>query len=44
MDTTATKVDSEGSAEFPNGASEEIKRAATESATALGFKSKVWES
>ena len=32
------------SAEFPNGASEQIKRAATENATALGFKSKVWES
>ena len=30
-------------AEFPAGASDQIKRAVSENATALGFKSKVWE-
>jgi hypothetical protein len=31
------------SAEFPTGASDQIKRAVSENATALGFKTKVWE-
>jgi hypothetical protein len=30
-------------AEFPNGASDQIKRAVTENATSLGFKTKSWE-
>ena len=30
-------------AEFANGASDQIKRAVSENATSLGFKSKVWE-
>ena len=30
-------------AEFPEGASDQIKRAVSENATSLGFKSKVWE-
>ena len=30
-------------AEFPMGASDAIKRAVTENATSLGFKTKVWE-
>ena len=30
-------------AEFPSGASDQIKRAVSENATALGFKTKVWE-
>ncbi|MEJ7590661.1 MAG: hypothetical protein WKF77_03875 [Planctomycetaceae bacterium] len=30
-------------AEFPTGASDQIKRAVTENATSLGFKSKAWE-
>ncbi|MCY3008131.1 MAG: ATP-binding protein [Planctomycetota bacterium] len=30
-------------ADFPSGASDQIKRAVTENATALGFKSKMWE-
>lgn len=30
-------------AEFPTGASDQIKRAVSENATALGFKTKVWE-
>jgi len=30
-------------AEFPNGVSDQIKRAVTENATALGFKTKAWE-
>ena len=30
-------------AEFPSGASDQIKRAVSENATALGFKSKNWE-
>ena len=30
-------------AEFPGGASDQIKRAISENATALGFKSKTWE-
>ena len=44
-DPTATvKVTLEITADFPNGASEQTKRAATENATALGFKTKSWES
>ena len=31
-------------AEFPSGASDQIKRAVTENATSLGFKTKAWES
>jgi hypothetical protein len=30
-------------AEFPSGASDQIKRAVSENATALGFKTKSWE-
>jgi hypothetical protein len=30
-------------ADFPSGASDQIKRAVSENATALGFKTKVWE-
>ena len=30
-------------AEFPAGASDQIKRAVTENATSLGFRTKVWE-
>jgi hypothetical protein len=30
-------------AEFPTGASDQIKRAVTENATSLGFKTKDWE-
>jgi hypothetical protein len=30
-------------ADFPSGASDQIKRAVSENATSLGFKSKVWE-
>ncbi len=30
-------------AEFPLGASDQIKRAVTENATSLGFKTKAWE-
>lgn len=30
-------------AEFPNGVSDQIKRAVTENATSLGFRTKVWE-
>jgi hypothetical protein len=30
-------------AEFPAGASDQVKRAVSENATALGFKSKLWE-
>jgi predicted AAA+ superfamily ATPase len=30
-------------AEFPNGASDQIRRAVSENATSLGFKSKTWE-
>jgi hypothetical protein len=37
------KVTVEISAEFPGGASEQTKRAVSENATALGFKSKDWE-
>ena len=30
-------------AEFPSGASDQIKRAVSENATSLGFKTKSWE-
>lgn len=44
LDPNATvKVTVEIDAEFPQGASEQTKRAVSENATALGFKSKVWE-
>jgi hypothetical protein len=43
-DPNATvKVTLEVSAEFPNGVSEQTRRAVAENATALGFKSKLWE-
>ncbi|NTX07223.1 ATP-binding protein [Myxococcus sp. CA040A] len=43
-DPNATvKVTVEISAEFPNGATDQTKRAVTENAGALGFKSKSWE-
>ena len=37
------KVTLEVQAEFPRGATEQIKRAVTENAGTLGFKSKIWE-
>jgi hypothetical protein len=37
------KVTLEIAAEFPDGASDQIKRAVSENATSLGFKSKTWE-
>jgi hypothetical protein len=39
----SVKVTLEISAEFPNGATEQTKRAVAENAAALGFKSKLWE-
>ena len=39
----AVKVTVEISAEFPDGVSEQIKRAVSENATNLGFKTKSWE-
>jgi hypothetical protein len=43
-DPNATvKVTVEISAEFPAGASDSTRRAVSENATALGFKSKSWE-
>ena len=30
-------------AEFPNGVSDQIKRAVSENASSLGFKNKTWE-
>ena len=43
-DPNATvNVTLEISADFPNGASEQTKRAVAENAAALGFKSKLWE-
>jgi hypothetical protein len=30
-------------ADFPHGASDQLKRAISENATSLGFKTKVWE-
>ena len=30
-------------AEFPNGVSDQVKRAVSENATILGFKNKTWE-
>ena len=37
------KVTVEISAEFPQGASDQVKRAVSENASSLGFKSKIWE-
>ena len=37
------KVTVEISAEFPAGASDQVKRAVSENATSLGFKNKTWE-
>jgi predicted AAA+ superfamily ATPase len=43
-DPNATiKITVEISAEFPNGASDQIKRSVAENATSLGFKNKTWE-
>jgi hypothetical protein len=43
-DPNATlNVTLEINAEFPSGASDQIKRAVSENATALGFKTKAWE-
>ncbi|MFA7234004.1 MAG: DUF499 domain-containing protein [Terrimicrobiaceae bacterium] len=43
-DPNATvKVTLEVSAEFPGGASDQVKRAVSENANALGFKTKTWE-
>ena len=43
-DPNATvKVSVEISAEYPAGASDQIKRAVSENATNLGFKTKNWE-
>lgn len=43
-DSHATvKVSVEITAEFPNGVSDQIKRAVSENATNLGFKNKTWE-
>jgi hypothetical protein len=44
-DSQATvKVSVEITAEFPEGVSDQIKRAISENATTLGFKNKTWES
>jgi len=37
------KVSVEINADFPNGVSDQIKRAVSENATSLGFKNKTWE-
>jgi len=37
------KVTVEISAEFPEGASDQVKRAVSENASSLGFKNKTWE-
>ena len=37
------RIELEIHAEFPNGAPEQLRRAVSENATALGFKSKTWE-
>lgn len=43
-DPNATmRINLEINADFPSGASDQIKRAVSENATALGFKSKIWE-
>ena len=43
-DPNATlKVTLEISADFPNGASDQVKRAVSENASALSFKTKTWE-
>ena len=43
-DPNATvKVTVEISSDFPEGASDQIKRAVSENANSLGFKTKTWE-
>ena len=37
------KVSVEITADFPEGVSDQIKRAVSENATSLGFKNKTWE-
>ena len=37
------KITLEVNAEYPNGASDQIKRAVSENAGSLGFKTKTWE-
>jgi len=37
------KITVEINAEFPSGASDQIKRAVSENAKSLGFKNKTWE-
>ena len=39
----SVKVSVEISADFPEGVSDQIKRAVSENATSLGFKNKNWE-
>jgi hypothetical protein len=39
----SVQVTVEISAEFPEGVSDQLKRAVSENATALGFKTKSWE-
>jgi hypothetical protein len=39
----SVKVRLEINADFPDGASEQIKRAVSENASSLGFKNKAWE-
>ena len=39
----SVKVTIEISAEFPGGASDQVKRAVSENATSLGLKNKTWE-
>ena len=41
--TAVLNITLEISAEFPTGASDQIKRAVTENAASLGFKTKTWE-
>ena len=40
---SSVKVSVEITAEFPDGVSDQIKRAVSENATSLGFKNKTWE-
>lgn len=40
---SSVKVSVEITAEFPDGVSDQIKRAVSENATSLGFKNKAWE-
>jgi predicted AAA+ superfamily ATPase len=39
----ALNITLEINADFPNGASDQMKRAVTENATSLGFKTKIWD-